>query len=203
MIEVIGTGSNSSEVVRAKRISDGVDVAVKLLKNVFGSDYAARQLFSEIHILRKLSQSRGSPFVAQLLDVIVPEEFETTPGCTPYLFIVMEYVPYDLVKMMQSLDGESSDQFTEKHVLFLLYNSLCCLNFIHSAGLMHRDIKTNNILVNSSCVTKLCDFGLARPCLGQNAHSKNRPPGKTDGTSSTDRSCDEEAESGSGRYGGT
>lgn len=41
---------------------------------------------------------------------------------------------------------------------------LCCLNFIHNAGLIHRDIKTENILVDDSCVTKLCDFGLARVC---------------------------------------
>ena len=109
VIEIIGSGCNCSQVVRAKRISDGVDVAIKLMKNVFSSDYASRQLFSEIHILRKLTQSRGSPFVAQIHDVIAPEDFESTPGSTPYFFIVMEYVPYDLVKMMQSLDGESSD----------------------------------------------------------------------------------------------
>ena len=63
VIEIIGSGCNCRQVVRAKRISDGVDVAIKLMKNVFSSDYASRQLFSEIHILRKLTQSRGSPFV--------------------------------------------------------------------------------------------------------------------------------------------
>lgn len=45
---------------------------------------------------------------------------------------------------------------------------LCCLNYIHSAGLMHRDIKMDNILINGNCVTKLCDFGYARPCPESN-----------------------------------
>ena len=42
VIEVIGRGSNCSEVVRAKRISDGVNVAIKLMKNIFRNDYACR-----------------------------------------------------------------------------------------------------------------------------------------------------------------
>ena len=43
-----------------------------------------------------------------------------------------------------------------------VYNSLCALAFIHSAGIMHRDIKSANILISPSCNTKICDFGMAR-----------------------------------------
>lgn len=48
------------------------------------------------------------------------------------------------------------------HVKILLYNILCAVNFIHSCNLMHRDIKTSNILVDSNCNIKICDFGLSR-----------------------------------------
>lgn len=34
--------------------------------------------------------------------------------------------------------------------------------FIHSSGVIHRDLKTRNLLINSDCNVKICDFGLAR-----------------------------------------
>jgi len=33
---------------------------------------------------------------------------------------------------------------------------------LHSIGILHRDIKPGNLLVNSNCLLKICDFGLAR-----------------------------------------
>lgn len=36
------------------------------------------------------------------------------------------------------------------------------LNYIHSAGVMHRDIKPGNVLAYSNCTSQICDFGLAR-----------------------------------------
>jgi len=33
---------------------------------------------------------------------------------------------------------------------------------MHTANIIHRDIKPGNFLVNSSCSVKICDFGLAR-----------------------------------------
>ena len=35
--------------------------------------------------------------------------------------------------------------------------------YIHSANIIHRDIKTRNLLINADCNIKICDFGLARP----------------------------------------
>lgn len=36
------------------------------------------------------------------------------------------------------------------------------LKYIHSANVLHRDLKPNNILVNRECDLVICDFGLAR-----------------------------------------
>lgn len=51
---------------------------------------------------------------------------------------------------------------SEDHIITILYNSLCALNFMHSANIIHRDIKPGNFLIDSNCSVKICDFGLAR-----------------------------------------
>lgn len=72
----------------------------------------------------------------------------------------MEYVPHDIRTM---LDKIKSDCLSEEHVKIIMYNLLCSLNFMHSAGLMHRDIKPCNLLIDGECSIKLCDFGQSRP----------------------------------------
>ena len=44
----------------------------------------------------------------------------------------------------------------------VIYQVLCGLKFIHSANVLHRDLKPGNLLVNADCQLKICDFGLAR-----------------------------------------
>lgn len=36
------------------------------------------------------------------------------------------------------------------------------LKYIHSASVVHRDLKPGNLLVNADCELKICDFGLSR-----------------------------------------
>ena len=40
--------------------------------------------------------------------------------------------------------------------------SLPGVQYLHTAGVIHRDLKPGNILVNSNCRVKICDFGFAR-----------------------------------------
>lgn len=55
------------------------------------------------------------------------------------------------------------------HTQVFLYQLLRGLNFIHTSGVLHRDLKPKNILANSNCKLKICDFGLARPFLQEQA----------------------------------
>ena len=63
----------------------------------------------------------------------------------------------DLHKIIVSPQPLSID-----HVKIFLYQILRGLKFLHSARIIHRDIKPGNLLVNSNCLLKICDFGLAR-----------------------------------------
>ena len=119
-------------------------------------------MLSEVYILRKLSAIKSNVFTCKVLDIIAPYSIDTANSDPiDIVFIVMEYEGHDLNKLLSSkvLDPV----FSEQHVLVLIYNMLCSLNFIHSAGLLHRDIKIDNILVDDKCSAKICDFGLARP----------------------------------------
>ena len=69
----------------------------------------------------------------------------------------MEWVESDLGQLFRY-----KINFTEKHLLKIVYNSLCSLNFMHAANVMHRDLKSANILITAECDVKICDFGLSR-----------------------------------------
>ena len=63
----------------------------------------------------------------------------------------------DLHKIIVSPQHLSAD-----HIKVFLYQILRGVKYLHSSRIIHRDIKPGNLLVNSNCVLKICDFGLAR-----------------------------------------
>ena len=48
------------------------------------------------------------------------------------------------------------------HRRYAMYQLLRALKYVHSASVLHRDVKPSNLLLDSECTVKLADFGLAR-----------------------------------------
>ena len=60
------------------------------------------------------------------------------------------------------LTNAKKNKINEEHIVTILYNMLCAVNFMHSSNIIHRDLKPSNMLIDSTCQIKICDFGMAR-----------------------------------------
>jgi serine/threonine protein kinase len=142
--ERLGAGG-MGEVYRARDLRLDRDVALKFL-------HASRQADPESRA-RLLGEARAaaalrSPHVAAIFDI---EEYEGV------LFIAMEYVPGEPLSRrtargpMPPLEGIS-----------IAIQVATALEEAHGRGLVHRDIKSSNIMIDDRGVAKVLDFGLAK-----------------------------------------
>nr|WPC85274.1 extracellular regulated protein kinase [Mytilus coruscus] len=72
------------------------------------------------------------------------------------VYIVQCLMETDMYKLLKT------QQLSNDHVCYFLYQILRGLKYIHSANVLHRDLKPSNLLLNTTCDLKICDFGLAR-----------------------------------------
>merc|ERR1719499_785984 len=82
------------------------------------------------------------------------------PSAGPWkdVYLVTELMDTDLHYIIHSKQALSDD-----HIQYFVYQILRGLKAVHSAKVLHRDLKPGNLLVNKNCDLKICDFGLARP----------------------------------------
>ncbi|MFT5142242.1 MAG: serine/threonine protein kinase [Rhodothermales bacterium] len=142
--EVLGRGG-MGVVYRAQDIALARDVALKVIKpELAEDDQFVRRFQTEARVLAKLN----SPYI-----VGVHALKQTESG----LFIVMEYVE----------GGDLSDVLTGQplpleRTLDIVKQLLKAIRRAHEAGVIHRDIKPQNIMVASTGEVKVTDFGLAK-----------------------------------------
>jgi len=149
--QIIGSGS-FGVVYQATIAETGEVVAIK---KVFQDK---RYKNRELQILKELNH----PNVIRLRHSFY------TPGEKPeeiYLNCVMDYIPDTLSRVIRQY-YKSKTTMPMLIVKMYAYQMLKSLGYIHAIGICHRDIKPQNVLVNSSnCLLKLCDFGSAKKLI--------------------------------------
>jgi len=82
--------------------------------------------------------------------------------------------------MEANLDAiiRSKQPLSDAHFQCFLYQILCGLKYIHSAGVIHRDLKPRHLLVNADCELKICDFGSAGGFVSWGAEELVKSSGK-------------------------
>ncbi|CAK5265589.1 unnamed protein product [Mycena citricolor] len=104
--------------------------------------------------IRLLHHFRGHKNITCLydMDIVVQPN-----GNFDEVYLYEELMEADLHAIIRS-----GQPLTDAHFQSFLYQTLCGLKYIHSANVLHRDLKPGNLLVNADCELKICDFGLAR-----------------------------------------
>ncbi|KAI4460891.1 cell division protein kinase [Holotrichia oblita] len=77
------------------------------------------------------------------------------------IFIVMDYVEHDLKSLMETM-RHKKQMFTPGEVKCLLKQLLAAVAHLHDNWILHRDLKTSNLLLSHKGILKVGDFGLAR-----------------------------------------
>lgn len=146
LLKPISKGAYGSVFLARKRATGDL-FAIKMLKK---SDMIAKNQITNVRAERMIMMNRTqSPFVVKLFFTFQSPEF---------LYLVMEYLPggdcASLVKVFGALPPAWAQQYLAEMVQGLEY--------LHSTGVVHRDMKPDNLLIDHHGHLKLTDFGLSK-----------------------------------------
>ncbi|KAL1835364.1 hypothetical protein VTJ49DRAFT_6920 [Mycothermus thermophilus] len=141
---VVGSGTYG-KVFKGLNVYTKKLVALKKIRMEGEKDGFPVTAVREIKLLRSLRHKN----IVQLQEVMVEAN-----NC----FMVFEYLSHDLTGLLNH-PTYVLEPAHKKHLAQQLFEGL---DYLHTRGVLHRDIKAANILVSSEGVLKLADFGLAR-----------------------------------------
>ncbi|XP_011028375.1 PREDICTED: probable serine/threonine-protein kinase At1g09600 isoform X1 [Populus euphratica] len=144
-LDKIGQGTYSS-VYKARDLETNKIVALKKVRFANMDPESVRFMAREIIVLRRLDH----PNVMKLEGVIASR-------MSGSLYLVFEYMEHDLAGLLAS----PAIKFTEAQIKCYMQQLLHGLEHCHNRGVLHRDIKGSNLLIDTNGNLKIADFGLA------------------------------------------
>eukprot|EP00258_Populus_trichocarpa_P037045 XP_024453064.1 probable serine/threonine-protein kinase At1g09600 [Populus trichocarpa] len=144
-LDKIGQGTYSS-VYKARDLETNKTVALKKVCFANMDPESVRFMAREIIILRRLDH----PNVMKLEGVIASR-------MSGSLYLIFEYMEHDLAGLLAS----PGIKFSEAQIKCYMQQLLHGLEHCHNRGILHRDIKGSNLLIDSNGNLKIADFGLA------------------------------------------
>eukprot|EP00048_Salpingoeca_helianthica_P007789 m.114900 g.114900 ORF g.114900 m.114900 type:complete len:312 (-) comp14436_c0_seq1:326-1261(-) len=143
IVEKIGEGTYGT-VYKAVSFETQQLVALKKIKLEAEDEGVPSTAIREISLLKELDHAN----IVRLMEVIHSES---------KLYLVFEYLDQDLKKYMDT-QGPLREPIV-KSILLQLFRGV---EYCHSHRVLHRDLKPQNLLIDSQGIIKLADFGLAR-----------------------------------------
>ncbi|XP_061346495.1 probable serine/threonine-protein kinase At1g54610 isoform X2 [Gastrolobium bilobum] len=141
----IGQGTYST-VYKARDVTHQKFVALKRVRFDNLDPESVKFMAREIHVLRRLDH----PNIIKLDGLITSQTSRS-------LYLVFEYMEHDLTGLVSNPDIK----FSEPQLKCYIQQLLSGLDHCHSHGVLHRDIKGSNLLIDNNGVLKIADFGLA------------------------------------------
>jgi len=143
--EIIGVGG-MAYVYKAYDTIDDRIVAVKILKKEYlHNEEFSRRFKNESRAIAILSHAN----IVRVIDVGFGEELQ---------YIVMEYI--DGITLKEYIEQQKTLQW--KEVVHFIVQILHALQHAHDKGIVHQDVKPQNIMLLSDGTIKVTDFGIAR-----------------------------------------
>lgn len=146
MTNPLGQGTYGA-VYKAMRKDDGQAVVVKESRNINKNDYAA-DFIREVSTLQAL---KGHPDVVRILDYVMEPKSR---------FIVLEAASTSLKKDIKTNPGKYGPHSPVTRQA--MYEIMRGMNYLTHLGILHRDLKPDNVLVMADGKYKITDFGLSR-----------------------------------------
>ncbi|EIW71827.1 hypothetical protein TREMEDRAFT_14841, partial [Tremella mesenterica DSM 1558] len=140
----VGEGTYG-KVYKARNNESGKFVALKRIRMEGEKDGFPVTAMREIKLLQGLKHVN----VVRLVEMMVSKGS---------VYMVLEYMQHDLTGLLSL----PSLTFSQANIKSLNHQMLSGLAYLHRRGILHRDMKGSNILLNSKGELKLADFGLAR-----------------------------------------
>jgi mitogen-activated protein kinase 1/3 len=116
--------------------------------------------------------------IISILDIQKPRNYESFTEvyliqvslllCATFATLIVrsqELMETDMHRVIRTQD------LSDDHCQYFIYQTLRALKAMHSANVLHRDLKPSNLLLNANCDLKVCDFGLARSAASTDDNS--------------------------------